>query len=96
MPLPAGPDPNVIHPMEGVAQVAFLKPIIDTTQWSSVPAYCIAVDNPARAVKRRFADDIVARLLAVRWWNWPAAKITANLAAITGADIDALEKAAAS
>ncbi len=33
------------------------------------------------------------RLVRVAWWNWPIARITKNLAAIRGADIDALERA---
>ena len=58
------------------------------------PAYAVMVGNPARAVKRRFSDDVIARLLAVAWWNWPASAVAANLGAIRGADIDALERAA--
>lgn len=58
-----------------------------------VPAYGVVAGNPARLVRRRFPDDIVARLLAVAWWNWDAEKIGRNLAAIRGADIAALEAA---
>lgn len=60
---------------------------------SDVPAYGIAVGNPARVVRRRFDDETVERLLAVAWWNWPAEKITVNLEAIRGADVAALENA---
>lgn len=61
---------------------------------SDVPAYGIAVGNPAQTVKRRFPPEIIVRLLAVAWWNWPAEKIAAHVAAIRGADIGALEAAA--
>jgi virginiamycin A acetyltransferase len=61
---------------------------------SDVPPYGIAVGNPGRVVKRRFGADTVARLLAVAWWNWPPEKVTANLAAIRGQDLGALEAAA--
>lgn len=60
---------------------------------SDVPPYGVAAGNPARIVKRRFDDTTIARLLRLRWWDWPAEKITRNLAAIKGADIDALERA---
>ena len=60
---------------------------------SDVPPYGIAVGNPARTIKRRFDEASVARLLDIAWWNWPADKITANLAAIRGADLAALERA---
>lgn len=58
-----------------------------------VPPYAIVAGNPAREVRRRFAGDVVERLLAVAWWNWPADRISRHLAAIRGADIDALETA---
>ena len=60
---------------------------------SDVPSYAIAAGNPARTIKHRFSKDIIERLLKIAWWNWPAEKITANLAAIRGADIEALEAA---
>lgn len=60
-----------------------------------VPAYGVVAGNPAQLVKCRFVADIVNRLLAVAWWDWPAQKVTANLGAISGADIAALEAAGA-
>lgn len=61
---------------------------------SDIPAYAVAVGNPARVVKMRFPVETVERLLAVAWWNWPPEKITASLSAIRGADLDRLEGAA--
>ena len=58
-----------------------------------VPPFAVAAGNPARIVRHRFDPDTARRLLAVGWWDWPADKITRNLAAIRGADIDALEAA---
>jgi virginiamycin A acetyltransferase len=58
-----------------------------------VPPYSVVAGNPGRVVKQRFSDDIVERLLAIGWWNWPADKVTRHIAAITGADIEVLEKA---
>jgi virginiamycin A acetyltransferase len=60
-----------------------------------VPAYAVAAGNPARVVRTRFADDIVRRLLAVAWWNWPAETVSRNIPAIVGADIEVLERAGA-
>ncbi len=59
-----------------------------------VPAYAIAVGNPAEARKYRFSADIIARLVAIAWWEWPVEKITINLPAIRKGDIAALETAA--
>jgi len=36
-----------------------------------VRPYAIVAGNPAREVKRRFADDVVEQLLRIRWWDWP-------------------------
>lgn len=58
-----------------------------------VPPYAIVAGNPARVVRMRYDEATVARLLAVAWWHWDAAKITRNLTAICGADLAALERA---
>ncbi|MEQ8748820.1 MAG: CatB-related O-acetyltransferase, partial [Amphiplicatus sp.] len=60
---------------------------------SDVPPYGVSVGNPAETVRRRFNGSTITRLLHVAWWDWPAEKITRNLAAIRGGDIDALERA---
>ena len=61
---------------------------------ADVPPYAVVGGNPARVIRSRFSVEEVARLLAVAWWNWPVETITANLAAIRGNDIAALERAA--
>ncbi|GAA4531017.1 CatB-related O-acetyltransferase [Chelativorans composti] len=58
-----------------------------------VPPYAIVAGNPARVVKMRFDEATVGRLQAIAWWNWPVDKITRNLDAIRGMDIERLEKA---
>lgn len=60
----------------------------------NVPDFCVVAGNPARVVKQRFDDATIARINAVAWWDWPIETILANEAAITGADIDALEAVA--
>ncbi len=59
-----------------------------------IPPYAVAAGNPARVVRHRYEPETVARLLAIAWWDWPVERITRNLAAIRGADLDALERAA--
>lgn len=58
-----------------------------------VPPYAIVGGNPARLVRIRFEDAAVRRLLEIAWWDWPVDRITRNLAAIRGSDLDALENA---
>lgn len=58
-----------------------------------VPPYAVVAGNPARMVKMRFDENTVERLLKVAWWNWPQDRISRNLEAIRGADIERLEAA---
>jgi virginiamycin A acetyltransferase len=58
-----------------------------------VPPYAIVVGNPGRVVKMRFAPEIVAELLAIRWWDWEPETIARNIGVIASADIDALRAA---
>ncbi|MEJ8476167.1 CatB-related O-acetyltransferase [Roseibium sp. H3510] len=59
-----------------------------------VPAYAIAVGNPAQEVKSRYPAEVVEELLHIAWWNWPVEKITQHLNAIRGGDLTALHAAA--
>ena len=61
---------------------------------ADVPPYAVVVGNPGRAVRLRYDEATIERLLGVSWWDWPIEKISRNLKAIWGADIDALEQAA--
>jgi virginiamycin A acetyltransferase len=56
-----------------------------------VPPFAIVAGNPARVVKMRFSDEVIAELLRIRWWDWDIGKIEAHLAAIEGSDIEALK-----
>jgi virginiamycin A acetyltransferase len=58
-----------------------------------VPAYAIVAGNPARILRARFSEGEIARLLAIRWWDWPAEKIARNVDLLRRGDIDALENA---
>ena len=40
-----------------------------------VPAYALAVGIPARVKRMRYDDETIARLRALRWWEWPANEI---------------------
>jgi len=44
-----------------------------------VPAYTVVAGVPARVVKRRFPEDIAARLQALSWWDWDHARLRAAL-----------------
>lgn len=56
----------------------------------NVPPYTIVGGVPARPIRKRFSDEAIARLEALRWWDWPIERIAANLEAIQSGDIDGL------
>lgn len=53
--------------------------------------YSVVGGNPAKEIKKRFADDVIEKLLEIAWWNWDIEKITRNLEQIVGGDIEALK-----
>lgn len=55
-----------------------------------VPPYAIAFGNPARLVRKRFADDVIAALLEVRWWDLPREEIDSLRPLLFGADAQRL------
>lgn len=44
----------------------------------TVPPYSIVVGNPARVLKKRFADEKIAKLEESKWWNWSDYEIKKN------------------
>lgn len=61
---------------------------------SDVPAYTIVGGNPARPIRTRFAEAVIAQLESIAWWNWPIEKVSRHLTLIVAADIDALRTCA--
>lgn len=55
-----------------------------------IPPYTIVGGVPAKPIRRRFPEDTIRRLLALRWWDWPRERIAQNLAAIRAGDVDRL------
>ena len=44
-----------------------------------VPAYTIVAGNPARPIRRRFADENADRLMRLAWWDWDHGALHAAL-----------------
>lgn len=59
-----------------------------------IEPYSIVGGNPARMIRKRFSEDVIKRLLKIRWWDWDIATISQHIPLIVGADIRALEKVA--
>lgn len=60
-----------------------------------VAPYSVVGGNPAQCIKYRFADNVIARLLALKIYDWPAEKFQRLQPLLCACDIDALELAAA-
>ena len=35
-----------------------------------VPAYSVVAGVPAKIIKYRFSEDVILKLLEIKWWNW--------------------------
>lgn len=57
------------------------------------PPYSVLAGNPARLVRPRFDEEIIAELLRIAWWDWPPGKVARNLKAIVGCDLESLASA---
>ena len=57
----------------------------------NVPPYTIVGGVPAKPIRKRFPDDIITALLALRWWDWPEERIAANLDAIQSGRLDQIK-----
>lgn len=55
-----------------------------------VPPYTIVGGVPAREIRRRFSDDVIARLQELKWWDWPAEQIQRNIKNIQSGRLDLL------
>ena len=55
-----------------------------------VPPCTIVGGIPARAIRKRFPDRVIAALLEIQWWNWPEEAIRRQLGAIQGGQVDRL------
>lgn len=44
----------------------------------SVPPYSVAAGNPARVLRSRFPEEVVALLEGVEWWTWTDERLAAN------------------
>lgn len=60
---------------------------------ADVEPYAIVGGNPAKMIKHRFDAEVRETLLQVQWWHWDIKKITRNIKAIFGTDLEALKNA---
>lgn len=55
-----------------------------------VPPYTIVGGVPARPIRKRFSDEAIAKLLALRWWDLPPERLAPYIRDIQAGNTDAL------
>ncbi len=63
----------------------------NATVTKDVDPYTIVGGNPAQLIRKRFSEDQIKNLLAIKWWDWDIQKITRNLHLLTNLEIEKLE-----
>ncbi|GBR08271.1 CatB-related O-acetyltransferase [Acetobacter oeni] len=53
-----------------------------------VEPYAIVGGNPARVIRHRFSPEVIARLLAVAWWDWAEDVLRERLPGLMSSDIE--------
>ncbi|OPJ58212.1 CatB-related O-acetyltransferase [Clostridium oryzae] len=59
---------------------------------NDVPPYTIVGGTPAKIIKKRFSDDVISKLLKIKWWDWSYEKIQENIQYIQSGNISKLVK----
>ncbi len=54
---------------------------------SDVEPYTVVAGNPARAIRRRFDDEMIDMLLRFRWWDKSTEEINALIPLLTSSDL---------
>jgi chloramphenicol O-acetyltransferase type B len=57
-----------------------------------VEPYAIVGGNPAKIIRKRFADADIARLLELRWWDWRDEELRDAMHILSSGDISALHR----
>ena len=55
---------------------------------SNVEPYTIVAGNPARLIRKRFEDEMIALLEKFAWWNRPVEEINALIPILTSGDLE--------
>ena len=54
---------------------------------SDVAPYSIVAGNPARLIRKRFDEELIGMMLALRWWDRPIAEIQRLIPLLTSPDL---------
>jgi len=64
----------------------------NSTVVKDVEPYTVVGGNPAKAIRKRFSEEIIELLLQLRWWDWDIERITRSVKLLSGKDVEALKQ----
>ena len=56
-----------------------------------VEPYSIVGGVPAKEIRKRFSPEVIAKLMALKWWDWPEDKIKEFIPAIQSGNIGMID-----
>lgn len=59
-----------------------------------VPEYTVVGGVPARKIRKRYSDEVISRLIKLRWWDWPEERIRKNIRAIQSGQLKNIDEEA--
>ena len=65
---------------------------LNSTVTRDVPAYTVVAGNPARIIRKRFDDEMIALLERLKWWDKPIEEIRALIPILTCPDIERVKR----
>ena len=57
-----------------------------------VKPYTIVAGNPAREIRKRFDEEMIALLLTFRWWDKPVDEINSLIPVLTSSDMEKIKE----
>lgn len=60
----------------------------DSVVGSNIAPYTVVVGNPARPLRKRFDDELIALLLDFKWWDRPIDEINSLIPLLTCSDLE--------
>ena len=57
----------------------------------NVPPYTIVGGVPAKPIRKRFSQEVIDKLLEIKWWNWSEERISENISALQSGDVSKLK-----
>ena len=64
----------------------------DSVVGSDVEPYTVIAGNPAKLVRKRFDDELIALLEAFKWWDKPIEEIQSLIPLLSSGDLESVRK----